>query len=198
MSNRSLVLCALLLTACGDRGYSNGVDGGGIPDGGNPIKRVFVTSREHDGNLGGLGGADTLCNDAAANAKLKGKYAAWVSTKIVSAIDHVKGPGPWFLVDGTTQAFKNRAQLADVPLATIHQTEFGKILDGNTPFVVWTGTQLGGTLAPDSVGWGTSCNNWTTTALEGRVGSAIQKNTFWTDDTNYYCDQKHLLYCFEQ
>src|SRR5262249_42934796 len=42
-------------------------------------KRVFVTSTTHDGNLGGLDGADAICASLAANAGLSGTYKAWLS-----------------------------------------------------------------------------------------------------------------------
>ena len=40
---------------------------------------AFVTSTVHQGNLGGLAGADTICNNLAQQAGLPGTYLAWLS-----------------------------------------------------------------------------------------------------------------------
>ena len=40
---------------------------------------VFVTSTTHNGNLGGVAGADAICNARAAAAGLPGSYLAWIS-----------------------------------------------------------------------------------------------------------------------
>jgi hypothetical protein len=49
-----------------------------VPAACNPCK-VFVTSTVHDGNLGGLAGADAICNSLASDAGLPGTYKAWLS-----------------------------------------------------------------------------------------------------------------------
>ena len=49
-----------------------------VPASCNPCK-VFVTSTVHDGNLGGLVGADAICNSLASAAGLAGTYKAWLS-----------------------------------------------------------------------------------------------------------------------
>jgi len=40
---------------------------------------VFTTSTFHQGNLGGLAGADAICNARAAEASLPGIYMAWLA-----------------------------------------------------------------------------------------------------------------------
>ena len=42
-------------------------------------KRVFISSLEHNGNFGGLVGADHFCQDLADGAGLAGDYKAWLS-----------------------------------------------------------------------------------------------------------------------
>ena len=41
---------------------------------------VFITSTLHDGNLGGVAGADQICNELASDAGLPGTYMAWLSS----------------------------------------------------------------------------------------------------------------------
>src|SRR4026208_707297 len=42
---------------------------------------VFVTSTLKHGNPGGLGGADAICQKRALEAKLPGRYRAWISDR---------------------------------------------------------------------------------------------------------------------
>jgi hypothetical protein len=51
------------------------------------VTAVFVTSTTQTGNLGGLSGADQICNDRAVAAGLTGNYLAWLSTSSMDAID---------------------------------------------------------------------------------------------------------------
>ena len=44
------------------------------------VKRVFVTSANYTGDLGGLVGADSKCQALADSAGLDGNYKAWLST----------------------------------------------------------------------------------------------------------------------
>src|SRR5438445_512912 len=65
-------------------------DGGATSDASNtapaPVgpKHAFVSSAIVTGNLGGLTGADALCNDLAKKAGLGGTYVAWISTTKVN------------------------------------------------------------------------------------------------------------------
>ena len=61
---------------------------------------AFITSTFHAGDLGGLAGADAVCNQAAADAGLPGVYAAWLSTETTDARDRFDGASGWVRPDG--------------------------------------------------------------------------------------------------
>jgi hypothetical protein len=102
-------------------------------------KFVFVTSTTHDGNLGGLKGADAICRSLAKAAGLGTRFMAWISD------DSSGGPplrfrnlsaNPYLLTDGVIIA----ANWADLVDGTLRQ---GVVFDENGAFVsgeVWTGT----------------------------------------------------------
>src|SRR5665647_1642851 len=61
------------LTGCGRRNFNvdaSDADGANDGDGGERANYVFVTSTVHDGNLGGLAGADSICQQRASEAAL--------------------------------------------------------------------------------------------------------------------------------
>ena len=57
--------------------------------------RVFVTDTGYEGNLGGLAGADAICQ-AQGNAVYPGTFwVAWLSTSTVDAVDRLTASGPF-------------------------------------------------------------------------------------------------------
>lgn len=156
-----------------------------------PNKHVFATTALHDGNLGGLTGADALCATAAAAQGFddSSTWTAWLSTTSVNAIDRIPGNGPWMRFD-ETMVFANRAALQSVPSAPV------------TPGAVvlsWSGTALGGHATAFN------CANWTSNsgAVTGTFGLfAINTGTHgenWTDlvITQSPCGTQNGLLCFE-
>lgn len=116
---------------------------------------AFVTSTTHTANLGGLAGADTICNARAAAAGLTGTYRAWLSSTTTNAVTRLGSARGWVRTDGKP--------LVD----TIADLTSGRLIhplrvDENAVDVgherVFTGTKLDGTL-----GSGDTCGNWTTT-----------------------------------
>ena len=68
-------------------------------------KNVFVTSQSHNGDFGGLTGADAFCQSLALTAGLSGTYKAWLSDTTGSpATRFAQASVPYRLVDGTTIA----------------------------------------------------------------------------------------------
>ena len=84
------LICAMLLAGCFDD-IKQGNEGGG--GGAAPRNIVFATSTLQDGNLGGLAGADAICNTRASAAGLPGAYVAWLSSTTVDARDRLARPG---------------------------------------------------------------------------------------------------------
>jgi hypothetical protein len=176
---------------------------GGGPDlslaGGSPdlsrsarAKRIFVTSQTYDGNFGGLSGADETCTIKA--SALGGSWRAWISDDSTSAFDRIADVGPWYLLDGTTRVFNDRAGLRGTPLAAI---DIDDQRNKHNQFV-WTGTAVGGTALT-----GYTCSNWTTGAEAGvaAFGDASTPGD-WTNsgapDLVSACNVARALICLEQ
>jgi hypothetical protein len=75
----------------------------GFDDGIGPqAKIVFATSQGFTGNLGGLAGADAICQAEANAAGLPGTYKAFLSDNNTSAADRLNQSSlPYELVNGT-------------------------------------------------------------------------------------------------
>ena len=156
---------------------------------------VFLSSTLHTGALGGLTGADAICQGLAAGAGLPGSYKAWLSDDTSSPDSRfVRSSGPYQLVDGTTIA-GNWNDLRDGKLlAPIDVTETGGGAGGST--VVWTNTKIDGT--PSS---GTApCQNWTASAAGSfaGVGFTFHYDFDWTSFGPESCASLFHLYCFQQ
>jgi hypothetical protein len=121
---------------------------------------MFVTSNSFGGDLKtaggstdtGIDGGDRLCTLAAQAAELGGTWKAWLSDSRTDAIDRIAGEGPWYLVDGTTKVFNNKANLVTGPIAPIDQDEQGRSLPS---VAAWTGTLDSGRTS------GFHCRDWT-------------------------------------
>lgn len=151
----------------------------------------FVTSETHSGDLGGLAGADAICQQLAASAGAGERtWRAYLSTygsptePPVHARERI-GDGPWHNADGVMIA----ASLADLhgdiqrDSNLIYRetalTEEGELVpgrvrpeDANNEHDILTGSDSHGRAFPPSIsaaGDGT-CRNWT---YDGPDGSAI-------------------------
>lgn len=169
-------------------------------------RRVFVSSVNSTGNLGGVAGADSKCQTLANGASLGGTYKAWLATSTQSAVARI-GPqrsGELRLVSG--------AKVADgftdlipkqMPLTAIDLDEKGAMptVAGSAPITcsiilpVWTDAFETG-VPPDPSG---SCSDWhsatDTTATD--VGDA-NGLADWSAQCRASCAGTAALYCFEQ
>jgi len=156
---------------------------------------VFVTSTVHNGDLGGLVGADAICQARAVAAGFPGTYFAWLSDSTGSPLTRfVQSPGPYTLGDGITVVANNWDDLIDGELnAFINVDETGgKVFDN-----VWTNTNADGTVRFS----GNSCNDWSSSSslTSGAKGNSGFDNAVWTKgSTNRFCDVNLRLYCFQQ
>jgi hypothetical protein len=158
--------------------------------------RVFVTSTTHNGNLGGLTGADDICQVRASAAGLPGTYKAWLSDNTSTpSTRFVQSTGPYRRIDGVIVA-DNYADLTDGSLdAAINVTEIGATISADVE--TWTSTKFDGTRAASG-----NCDQWTS-PLSGiftaTFGSATTSNTTWTEkDLTSTCNEPRRLYCFQQ
>ncbi|MCY0989468.1 DUF4215 domain-containing protein [Nannocystis sp. ILAH1] len=156
---------------------------------------MFVTSTKFDGNLGGLTGADALCQAAAdAAPALQGKtFKAWLSddTDSPSTRLDVNFGGRYVLVNDTTVA-TGWTDLTDGMLAhAVDMTETGMMV-GSGP---WTNTKADGTVLGAE-----HCQNWTfgMVGQKGAYGFTTVTDATWTDaaDSNS-CSAASPLYCLE-
>jgi hypothetical protein len=215
-----LAIAALLVVACGDESTSpsnttttassvGGSGSGGTAGAGGAstsssggaggsaaVRRVFVTSDTHTGDLGGLTGGHAICEGLADAAALGGTWLAWLG-------DGVDGPSsyftqatvPYVLVDGTEIA-SSWSDLVDGSLAApIDRDETGTAIPASGPLEVKTGTFADGGGTPPI-----NCMVWTvetqgTLSLTGRTDAVDQS---WTQAAALDCSAPQRLYCFEQ
>ena len=162
-------------------------------------KTVFVTSATYNGNLGGLAGADAICQaraEAEGSLAPPGTYRAWLSTGGLSATGRLNhSTMPYVLTDGTVIA-EDWANLTDGNLdSPININEFG--VGAGTPYRVWTNTNADGSANRSSSFQ--LCGNWTSNssgfAFVGRLDWAT---SWWTFESASGCGIERHLYCFEQ
>jgi len=175
-------------------------------------KTVFITSESYTGSLGGLEGADAICQLHADAAGLKGEYIAFLSTSTTNAVQRLTPTlGPYVLVDGSI-VVKNFAELfATTPYGADLSTyqflaqpialdEWG---DSHIFDAVWTGTSVNGVVAD------ANCDDWmeggvSGGGLVGRLadveagGPLGGKDRTWTEYKSDSCARPSALYCFQK
>lgn len=158
-----------------------------------PGRRIFISSTTQNGNLGGLVGADNLCQQLANAAGIFITYQAFMSDSTVSAASRLtESTVPYRLADGTIVA-DNWADLVDGTLDNnIMLTELGTI---PTSVSVMTGTSELGAL--ETMGT-TNCNNWQSSDLaqSSVVGSA--DGVEWASIGTGSCFGNRRIYCVQQ
>lgn len=187
-----------------------------VSDANHPIaKRVFVTSKLYDGDLGGLSGADDKCQSHAEDAGLSGKYKAWLSDKSTPVSERVnQSRASYFktMVDG------RKITIAD----SWHDLAKGQLLEpidtdesGSRAFVispghgeyVWTGPHYEGhsDMEASKLAYN-DCNFWSNnnrrTNGQWQTGSTCiysPEGDAWQEThTSGFCDLAFRLYCVEQ
>lgn len=158
---------------------------------------VFVSSTTYEGNLGGLAGADAICQGLAEAAGKPGVYMAWLSDSTGSpATRFTRATVPYTLVDGEVVANSyddliNRELLNHA----INMAETG--MSGAISSLVWTNTASDGTARVDSP---KSCADWSSdsagaTGYDGRLSSI---SATWTARDESACSATLRLFCFQQ
>ena len=163
------------------------------------VCRVFVTSTTQNGKLGGLTGADAICQGLADTALLPGIYKAWLSDDTNQPIDRLPfSTGPYHLVNGTKIA-DNWDDLTDGDIdAAINRDETGAQASSSLPNA-WTNTNFQGGVDNPSA----HCSNWSSDSGEhpdgGNSGNIQETGPGWTTGAgNFGCDFELHLYCFQQ
>ncbi len=155
--------------------------------------RVFTTAEAHTGDLGGVGGADTICAEAATAAGIDSHWRAWLSTGRVSARDRLPGDAIYTRSDRVTPV--TSPTLADSLQQGGLANNINQGPDGagiGEPHV-WTASRTNGTLNVNH------CDGWTSgdAGDTGDYGWAAFKNGNWTQRRTDPCNLEKRLYCFE-
>jgi hypothetical protein len=202
---QGLVLLSLVV-ACGGDGDGSTPDAGRAPDATNSSDAavsdaglddvpnvVFVTAMAFTGDLGGLEGADAICNDIAQFAALPGTYRAWLSTAGNHVRDRLGDARGWVRPDGLPFADRLSDLLAGrvyyPPVVTENET-FPPVRE------VWSATGADGRF---DVGSG-ECEGWTSASSEqsGATGTSVGGPVAFTDnrDASAPCDTPRSILCF--
>jgi hypothetical protein len=157
-------------------------------------KVVFVTSTTHNGNLGGLSGADAICQARAVSSLLTGTYRAWLSVPGGDAADRMTHATiPYLLRNGDIIA-DNWDDLVDGTLdAPINISDTVGIVPAAS---VWTATAADGTYSAIAG----SCNSWTSSSapFDSVIGNVPSVDTGWSQAGIGPCSSAIRLYCVEQ
>jgi hypothetical protein len=158
-------------------------------------RRVFLSSQQWSGDLGGALGADEHCQDLADSAALGGTWRAYIIDPDNDLSRHTQGNRAIVLVDGTLVA-DDWDDLTDGSIqAPIDLDEEGQPRTGNA----WTGFyEVGG--ADDN--W---CDSWTSNAggclgtdVCGAAGESDMTDSHWDGFFIFNCSDQFRLYCVEQ
>jgi hypothetical protein len=156
------------------------------------LKTAFLSSVSVNGNLGGVAGANALCNSLAATAGLGGTFKAWLSDGATSpSTTFTQSIGAYVRVDGVVIA-TNWTDLTDDALAaSLNVDEFGT----EKVTFAWTGTSGAG--APGQFG---NCLGWTSDSSSewGQDGAPTLSGVAWTALGAATCHSLLPIYCFEQ
>jgi len=152
--------------------------------------RAFVTSIGFTGSLGGLTGADALCNERAARGSRTGSYRAFLSQGATAAGSRVLDTAYYRFDD--RRIARNRMQLISTSTTALDNplsiTESGTELSA----AVWTGTIANGMPAVDL-----TCSVWNTVDASAVIGDSSATNTTWLSDGTQQCGTPASLYCFQ-
>jgi hypothetical protein len=157
-------------------------------------RRAFTTAAYWTPG-GGIGSADTLCQNEATAAKLPGTYKALLASSGTSAASRFNTSGAfWIRSDGIPLASTASAFLSgstfDVPP---NVTADGSVYYGNSP--VWTGATTVTTVGSDA----TTCANWLSTSGTAPVGFAgYTSATMFFDIGTNPCNSQELLTCLQE
>lgn len=184
---------ALTVPAAADSG--SGSDSDGLP---NAQRRIFLTSTTTNGDLGGLAGADAICQARATAGGLTRTYKAILSTSTVNAIDRFSGAAEIYQVAAggvatrvavSADQFLNDQYLLDPAFQYDESGVDVVALEGaNANF--WLST------APGGLGTGTDCLDYTSPlhGVWGAVGSTAPAEVMSGSMASPRCSfLRHLL-----
>jgi len=166
-------------------------------------KYAFLTEDMEKGNLGGLLGADEMCQQQASVAGLPGIYRAWLSTGSSNPESRfTSSPNGYMMPNGSLLA-TSWNDLTDGSLANkLNITQHGDLIDYGLECIgtrVWSNTTIDGETLNDTL----DCQQWLfdSLVLSGNVGNPGSGEDAWTADdfcSPQKCNTFKHLYCFQQ
>jgi len=165
-------------------------------------KKIFITSTQYNGNLGGVGGADSKCQERASAASLSGTYKAIISSNTSNAKERM--PDARYVTVTSEILAANLAGLFDGGLDFQIRNEWGNYA-GSAGYArsVWTGTDNNGNGFLSGSPTLTTCGNWSSSNAShwGETGFVPSYSTSsWIRTTSGWapCDINRSLYCYEE
>ncbi len=150
---------------------------------------AFVTStKELPSLIGGIAGADALCNQRAQGAGLPGQYVAWLSSTTSDARTRLGSASGWLRTDRRPFAASAAALFASKVLYPLKLDENGNEVAEET---VTTATAAGTVAA-------SHCGDWTLFGPTDRVFSGYpwMATDRWSQGALGFCNEPTRLYCF--
>lgn len=189
----------LVAGSCGRIGFSDlhgtAGDGGNSGDGGDTANAsanlVFVTSTtQAAGSLGGLAGADVVCEARATAISRPGHYVAWLSTTSTSARDRVVGARGWIRLDGLPVADTAADVGSGRLLYPILLDDLGMPVTSFSEPVMTATDETGRGVGP-------TCSDFTVVSSQDLTcGWPAGGTGSWTIGALAKCDVPVRLYCF--
>ena len=187
----SIIFAASRMASCGSPAGGSPVDGVSTGE-----HRVFVTSQQKNGNLGGLAGADSLCQSSAIAAGLSRTYKAIMSDATTNAKDRLSLLGAVYIFESAT----SRQKVVDLGVDLWDSTLLRPI-DRDESFNNYSGQVWSGTQSEGTVGIATNCNSWASNSsgVSGTVGdSAFSDDRYIELGVDQTCDSVRPIYCISQ
>ncbi len=151
------------------------------------VRRIFVTAGLHDADLGGLVGADDVCDVEATDAGYATSFRALLSDARFDAASRI-GEAAYVRSDLSVLAL-NRAGLLDGQLgAALNLTAAGEEVGGRA----WSGSGPAGQVAE-------TCADWSNAGAgsEASAGEVSRVDEGWLAAEAQTCDARLRLYCVE-
>ena len=149
--------------------------------------QVFITAGTYlAGGLGGLSGADAICQTEAGTAGYAGTYKAILSDATTSAASRLTLSYPIVNAHGGST-------VSAVNLWNGSLTNYILNPSGSGVNYVATGSTTNG-----SISTGHTCTSWTSTSVDLELG-VIATNNAWINGNGYFgCSGNYVLYCIQQ
>ena len=166
------------------------------------VKTIFVTSTTHTGDLGGLTGADAICQslaDSPSSIVPKGEYVALLSTdQVDGGTRPTPAGGPYISARGLPVAHSTPDLFNtenDHLVNFIGNDELGASYQSLGVIGVWTGTTGHGRYRLNM-----ACLNWESDDSNdsGRIGNTVGTDDGWLDSVDEDCSELNRLYCVQR